>query len=86
MDPGHLRAELDRLAGAIEREGGRVTERDLNYIEDSAEPFYERTASATRSTPRGRRIRYLGYAVGHSRDRVGADAAQNWTICARLRQ
>ena len=42
MDLGHLKAELDRLAGAIEHTGGRVTERDLNYVEDSAELFYER--------------------------------------------
>src|SRR5215813_9939296 len=42
MDLGHLKAELDRLAEAIEHAGGRVTERDLNYIEDSAELFYER--------------------------------------------
>jgi predicted SnoaL-like aldol condensation-catalyzing enzyme len=42
MDLGHLKAELDRLAGAIEHAGGRVTERDLNYVEDSAELFYER--------------------------------------------
>jgi len=42
MDLGHLKAELDRLAGEIERSGGRVTERDLNYVEDSAELFYER--------------------------------------------
>ena len=42
MDIGHLKAELDRLAGAIEHAGGRVTERDLNYVEDSAELFYER--------------------------------------------
>ena len=42
MDLGHLKAELDRLAGAIEQTGGRVTERDLNYVEDSAELFYER--------------------------------------------
>jgi hypothetical protein len=42
MDLGHLRAELDRLAEAIEHAGGRVTERDLNYVEDSAELFYER--------------------------------------------
>ena len=42
MDLGHLKAELDRLAGAIEDAGGRVTERDLNYVEDSAELFYER--------------------------------------------
>ena len=42
MDLGHLNAELDRLAGAIEHTGGRVTERDLNYVEDSAELFYER--------------------------------------------
>jgi len=34
MDLGHLNAELDRLAGAIEHAGGRVTERDLNYVED----------------------------------------------------
>ena len=42
MDLGHLKAELDRLAGAIESVGGRVTERNLNYAEDSAELFYER--------------------------------------------
>lgn len=42
MDLGHLEAELDRLAGAIEQAGGRVTERDLNYVEDSGELFYER--------------------------------------------
>jgi hypothetical protein len=42
MDLGHLKAELDWLAGAIEHAGGRVTERDLNYLEDSAELFYER--------------------------------------------
>jgi hypothetical protein len=42
MDLGHLRAELDRLADAVEHAGGRVTERDLNYVEDSAELFYER--------------------------------------------
>ena len=42
MDLGHLKAELDRLAGAIEHAGGRETERDLNYVEDSAELFYER--------------------------------------------
>ena len=42
MDLGHLRAELDWLAGAIERAGGRVTERDLNYVEDSAELLYVR--------------------------------------------
>ena len=42
MDLGHLNAELDWLAGAIERAGGRVTERDLNYVEDSAELFYTR--------------------------------------------
>ena len=42
MDLGHLKAELDRLAGAIEYAGGRVTERDLNYVEDSAELFCER--------------------------------------------
>jgi hypothetical protein len=41
-DLGHLKAELDRLAGAIERTGGRVTERDLNYVDDGAELFYER--------------------------------------------
>jgi hypothetical protein len=35
-------AELGWLAGAIEHAGGRVTERDLNYVEDSAELFYER--------------------------------------------
>ncbi len=37
-----LEAELDRLAGALEHAGRRVTERDLNYAEDSAELFYER--------------------------------------------
>ena len=42
MDLGHLKAELDRLAAAIEHAGGRVTERDLNYVEDGAELFYER--------------------------------------------
>lgn len=42
MDLGHLRAELDWLADAVEHAGGRVTERDLNYVEDSAELFYER--------------------------------------------
>ena len=42
MDLEHLKAELDRLARAIEQAGGRVTERDLNYVEDSAELFYER--------------------------------------------
>ena len=42
MDLGHLKAELDWLAGAIEDAGGRVTERDLNYVEDSAELFYVR--------------------------------------------
>ena len=42
MDLGRLKAELDRLAGAIEHAGGRVTERDLNYVEGSAELFYER--------------------------------------------
>jgi hypothetical protein len=42
MDLGHLNAELDWLAGAIEHAGGRVTERDLNYIEDSAALLYER--------------------------------------------
>jgi hypothetical protein len=30
MDLEHLKAELDRLAGAIEHVGGRVSERDLN--------------------------------------------------------
>jgi hypothetical protein len=42
MDLGHLQAELGWLAGAIEHAGGRVTEQDLNYVEDSAELFYER--------------------------------------------
>ena len=42
MDLGHLKAELDRLAAAIEHAGARGTERDLNYVEDSAELFYER--------------------------------------------
>jgi hypothetical protein len=42
MDLAHLEVELDWLTGAIEHTGGRVTERDLNYIEDSAELFYER--------------------------------------------
>jgi len=42
IDLGHLKAELERLAEAIERTGGRVTERDFNYVEDSAELFYER--------------------------------------------
>lgn len=42
MDLGHLNAEMDRLAEAIEQAGGSVTERDLNYVEDSAELFYER--------------------------------------------
>jgi len=42
MDLGRLKAELDRLAGAIERTGGRVTVRDLNYVDYSAELFYER--------------------------------------------
>ena len=42
MDLGHLKAELDRLAAAVEYAGGRVTERDLNYVGDSAELFYER--------------------------------------------
>ena len=42
MDLGHLKAELDWLAGAIEHAGGHVTERDLNYVEDSAELFYTR--------------------------------------------
>jgi hypothetical protein len=41
-DLGHLNAKLDRLAEAIEHAGGRVIERDLNYMEDSAELFYER--------------------------------------------
>ena len=42
MDLGHLNAELDWLAGAIEQAGGHVTERDLNYVEDSAELLYTR--------------------------------------------
>ena len=42
MDLGHLNAELDWLAGAIEHAGGHVTERDLNYVEDSAELLYTR--------------------------------------------
>ena len=42
MDLGHLNDELGWLAGAVEHAGGRVTERDLNYVEDSAELFYER--------------------------------------------
>jgi hypothetical protein len=42
MDLGHLKAELDWLAGAIEHAGGHVSERDLNYVEDSAELFYAR--------------------------------------------
>ena len=42
MDLGHLNAELEWLTGAIEHAGGHMTERDLNYVEDSAELFYER--------------------------------------------
>jgi hypothetical protein len=42
MNLEHLQAALDWLAGAIEHAGGHVTERDLNYVEDSAELFYER--------------------------------------------
>jgi len=42
MDLGHLKAELDWLARTIEDAGGRVTERDLNYVADSAELFYVR--------------------------------------------
>ena len=55
MDLGHLKAELDRLAGAIEHAGGRVTERDLDYLEDSAELFYER--GGERAHPIGRSAR-----------------------------
>ena len=44
VDLGHLKGELNRLAGAIERADARVTEQDLNYVEDSAEPFDERAA------------------------------------------
>jgi len=74
MDPGHLKAELDRLAGAIERAGGRVTERDLNYVEDSAEPVLRAARRAPpESTPRRCRIRYLGSAAGQSRERADAD-------------
>jgi hypothetical protein len=52
-----------------------VTERDLNYGDDSAELFYERTASATRSASRGCRIRYPGSAVVQPRERADTDAA-----------
>jgi hypothetical protein len=87
MDPGHLKAELDRLAGAIERAGGRVTERDLNYVEDSAEPVLraagerhvnlpqEAAGSATWVPP------LASPARGPTPTRT-----QNRTICAPLRQ
>lgn len=42
MGLGHLKAELDRLAGAIEHASGRVAERDVDYVEEGAELFYER--------------------------------------------
>jgi len=42
MDPWHLKAELDRLAGAIERAGGRMTERDTNTPKTALSLFDER--------------------------------------------
>ena len=41
VDPGRLKAELTGWP-AQSSAGGRVTERDLNYVEDSTELFYER--------------------------------------------
>ena len=51
-----------------------MTERDLNYVEDSAELFYERNGERCEITSRGCRIRYPGSAVGQPRERA-ADAA-----------
>jgi len=76
MDLGHLKAELDRLAGAIERAGGRVTERDLNYVEDGAGLFYKRDGERYEIYLKRPPDRYLGSAVGQSRERADADAAR----------
>ena len=51
-----------------------MTERDLNYVEDSAELFYERNGERCEITSRGCRIRYPDSAVGQPRERA-ADAA-----------
>jgi hypothetical protein len=52
-----------------------VTERDLNYIEDSAELFYERKGERCQIHLKRLRIRYPISAVRQPRERADADAA-----------
>ena len=64
-----------------------MTERDLNYVEDSAELFYERNGERCEITSRGCRIRYPGSAVGQPREKATpTPRTQNRTICAHSRQ
>jgi hypothetical protein len=88
MDLGYLKAELDRPAGAVERAGGRVTERDLNYVEDSAELFYERAGERYEIYPKRLPDPLPGQPRGPAprEGRRSTPRAQNWTICARLWQ
>jgi len=69
------RLGLDRLAGAIERASGRVTERTPPTSKIALNCPTSATASATRSTPRGCRTRHPGSAVGQPREKADGDAA-----------
>jgi len=68
--------------GQSSARGGRVTERDLNYVEDSAELFYERDEILLK-TPAGSATRA---APSASPARRPTPRTQNWTICAHSRQ
>ena len=52
-----------------------MTERDLNYVEDSAELFYERKGERCQIHLKRLRIRYPISAVRQPRERADADAA-----------
>ena len=88
MDLGHLKAELDRLAGEIERSGGRVTERDLNYVEDSAEPVLRAAGERHVNLPQeaGGSATWVAPLATPARGPTPTPRTQNRTICAPLRQ
>jgi len=87
MDPGHLKAELDRLAGAIERAGGRMTERDPNTPKTALSLFDERPGERHVNLPQEAAGSATWVAPLASPARGPTPTrTQNRTICAPLRQ
>ena len=88
MDPWHLKAELDRLAGAIERAGGRMTERDPNTPKTALSLFDERPGERHVNLPQEAAGSATWVApLARPRERADADPrTQNRTNCAPLRQ